>query len=169
MLLEMPVSHGGKKYSVSGKSFDSPASRQLWQKLFSSVLLRSNVVTIDINYLFQSFDSVQKNGSDYVDFQIRQNIADGLEIILHLNEGSSCEFAFEQAEEEKVGWCDILVGGRMKSLLEFKLCHLLQIGLKIVRLDIADMEQREWYPIFPPSCLKHGCKLRWLISPAGAS
>jgi hypothetical protein len=66
-----------------------------------------------------------------------------LENILHLNDGSSREFAFEPIEKEKVGWCDIRAVGWMRDSLESELRHLFQIGLGIVGLGAIHMEHFE--------------------------
>jgi hypothetical protein len=45
-----------------------------------------------------------------------------------------------------------------EDLLESELRYLFQIGLGIVGFGFVDIEQCEWYPIRPLSCLKHSCK-----------
>jgi hypothetical protein len=84
-----------------------------------------------------------KNGYDYVDYQIPQNFTDYLENIPYLNERSLCEFTFKLAEEEKVGWCDIMAVWWMNDSFESELRYFFQIGLGIVQLIIVYMEQYE--------------------------
>jgi hypothetical protein len=60
-----------------------------------------------------------------------------LENILHLNEGSSCEFTPEPAEEEKIEWYHVLAVGPMKGSFESELRHLLQIELRLVGLALS--------------------------------
>jgi hypothetical protein len=66
--------------------------------------LRLDVITIDVNYLLQSLDPALENTCGEVGCQIPQDFNDGSENILDLNDGSSREFTWESAKEEKVDY-----------------------------------------------------------------
>jgi hypothetical protein len=62
----------------------------------------SDVVTIDINNLFHSFDPVGKNPRDCVRCEGTQNFLDDFKKSIDLADRSRREFAFESAKEKEV-------------------------------------------------------------------
>jgi hypothetical protein len=94
-------------YRVFHKSSASPIKTSLRKMLLHLLCWISDVVTIGINNLFQSFDPVPKNPRDCVRSESAQSFVDDLKKLTNLADLSRKEFYFQPLKEKKVWWCDL--------------------------------------------------------------
>jgi hypothetical protein len=78
----------------------------------------SDVVTIGINDLFQSFGPVGGNTGDYLNCESAQNCFHNLEKLIDLGNRSGSELVSQLTKEKKVQRCNIRAERRMRNAFE---------------------------------------------------
>jgi hypothetical protein len=94
----------------------------------------SDVVTIGINNLFQSFDPVRKNAGECLDRESSQNFLNNFTKLIDLGNGSRSELAFQSINQlinqskKEIRWCNIRTEMWMRDAFELQFFHSGQIS-----------------------------------------